>query len=793
VRSFIQPIWVAVVAMAFCGGFRSASAQVGNQLINPGFEEGEAGTLEGWEGYGRGFTVDESEVYSGRRVMKCTARGLEDGMGAVQIIRYEKPDKRPIIVGGWSKAEKVGGGGDYSVYLDVIYEDGTPLWGKTSAWGRGTHDWEYNARIYWPAKPVREIQTFVFIRRTTGTAWFDAIKVYRGGLHLTGFQVGSDYPRRRNGRRLRAGLTQKAEWRCDLLAPQGDVLDSLDGTGDAIRWLWQQRGRVRPEFVRFVAQTGNGERVDFTGSIRLPPVPENPVKKGYAAWTETSMRKVFPTESPRIPGPPRQVNLTLARNEHEAFQIAVKPADAEPLRKVRIELGEFADREGNVFPAEHIQWHVVGYIWVETPSGHPLARHLPNWCPDALLPARPFDVTDGRTQAVWLNFFAGPDLPPGLYSGSVKVRPANAPATEIKITIRVRDFALPRTPRLKTAFAIMDGFTRRTYGKITPELRRRGLDIMLDHRLNPDDISRTEPPAIQDLLYARERGMNTFNILNLVPKPKGDPLWTCLAPLEAYGPDFNRELAARLDGYTSELRKHGLSKMAYFYGFDERREDYDELIKSICSFLKQRYPEVSTFTTAGYMYEKRKETPPDYEDHMDWYCPLTSRHDPDLSRKLRATGKQVWWYVCCGPQHPYANFASMDYPAIEGRLLAWMTYGYRVDGLLFWHVNYWGKNKIIDWQDPYLDWDPTCIARMTGDGALTYPAPGGPVSSIRLENVRDGSEDYDYLSILADLKGERAALDHFDRLVRTMTDYTRDPDELYRVRSRMADQIEAAR
>ena len=26
-----------------------------------------------------------------------------------------------------------------------------------------------------------------------------------------------------------------------------------------------------------------------------------------------------------------------------------------------------------------------------------------------------------------------------------------------------------------------------------------------------------------------------------------------------------------------ELRKHDLSKMAYFYGFDERREDYDYL------------------------------------------------------------------------------------------------------------------------------------------------------------------------------------------------------------------------
>ena len=63
---------------------------------------------------------------------------------------------------------------------------------------------------------------------------------------------------------------------------------------------------------------------------------------------------------------------------------------------------------------------------------------------------------------------------------------------------------------------------------------REAQDIMLDHRLNPDDISRTELPEIDDLLHARERGMNCFNILNIVPPPK-DPrtLWVCYMPPSA--------------------------------------------------------------------------------------------------------------------------------------------------------------------------------------------------------------------------------------------------------------------
>ena len=328
---------------------------------------------------------------------------------------------------------------------------------------------------------------------------------------------------------------------------------------------------------------------------------------------------------------------------------------------------------------------------------------------------------------------------------------------------------------MKTAFAMMEGFTRATYGKITPELRRRCMELMLTHRLNPDDISRTEPPAVADLLYARQRGLNAFNVVNLVPKPKGNPLWVCCVEVGEYPPDFAQQLARRLDGYLQELRKHDLAKLAYFYGFDERGPEYDELIKGICKFLKQRYPEVSTLTTAGYMYDKRRQAPADYQNYMDWYCPLTPKYDRGLSQRLRARGKQVWWYVCCGPQYPYANFAAMDYPSIEGRLLAWMTFGFQSDGLLYWHVNYWRPNRIMADADPYLDYKVESLAGMPGDGLLIYPTRDGPVSSIRLENIRDGLEDYDYLALLADAKGRAAAEAYVMRLVKGLTDFSRDP------------------
>jgi len=775
----------------------SAAGQTStNELPNSGFEQAADGKLRKWKPYGRGYVIDRNISHSGKQSIKCTATGDDNGMGVVYTINYEKPDKRPITIAGWSKAERVASGGDYCIYLDIIYADGQPSWANKSTWNLGTHDWQYTARTFYPEKPVSQIKAYVFIRRTTGTAWFDDIKLTRGkvGLYIKHLSIASDYPRSKYGLYLSAALTENARWRCEFLSTDGRTLASKTGAGNKIVWLWPGKPGTLPQEARITARNSKGHKLQTEVELPQPPHRQNPVKQDYLVWTQNSMKKVYPTDFPSTPFKTPTAHLTIARNEREGIQIAITPADTVNLKNIQIDVGRFSNPSGDTFPTELIQHHIVGYLWVGTPSTHPLAPKLPNWCPEVLLPPMPFSVPGGRTQTVWLNFFASNDVKPGTYTGSVTIRPANATAKNVTISLRVRRFALPGVPSMKTAFSMMDGFTKHTYGKITPQLRRHALDIMLDHRLNPNDISRTEPPPIEDLLYAKSRGINAFNILNIVPKPDrtSKKLWVWRSSPENFTPDFNEKFAARVENYIAQLRKYGLSKMAYFYGFDECPQEYDAVIKRTCKFLKHRYPEVSIFTTAGYTYQRRKHVPLDYNDYIDWYCPLTSRYSLQLSERLRKIGKQVWWYVCCVPKYPYANFSSIDYPSIEARLLSWMTFDYKVDGLLFWHVNNWGDNKIIDSQNPYLDWNSACILNMTGDGTLTYPSPNGPVSSIRLENIRDGIEDYDYLTLLAHLKGRPAAAEYCKRLINNTKEYSRDPSQLYKVRDQIADEIEAA-
>src|SRR5439155_20053406 len=62
---------------------------------------------------------------------------------------------------------------DYSLYIDLVYTDGTTLWGQSAAFGVGTHDWERKRVLIFPAKPIRSMTVNALFRSHAGTAWFD--------------------------------------------------------------------------------------------------------------------------------------------------------------------------------------------------------------------------------------------------------------------------------------------------------------------------------------------------------------------------------------------------------------------------------------------------------------------------------------------------------------------------------------------------------------------------------------------------------------------------------------------
>jgi hypothetical protein len=191
---------------------------------------------------------------------------------------------------------------------------------------------------------------------------------------------------------------------------------------------------------------------------------------------------------------------------------------------------------------------------------------------------------------------------------------------------------------------------------------------------------------------------------------------------------------------------------------------------------------------------------------IDGFCPLTPSFNSDLAAQARAAGKQVWWYICCGPGHPYCNMF-IEFPAIEARLLMGaQTVKYRPDGFLYYQISIWNGRPITT--GPFTDWDPRSWTTFHGDGSWTCLGPDGtPLPTIRLENFRDGVEDYAYARLLQEavkrveslptrsaaqtawLARAKAALEVPESVSRTLTDYTHDPAAVYRWRRAMAEAL----
>jgi hypothetical protein len=99
-------------------------------------------------------------------------------------------------------------------------------------------------------------------------------------------------------------------------------------------------------------------------------------------------------------------------------------------------------------------------------------------------------------------------------------------------------------------------------------------------------------------------------------------------------------------------------------------------------------------------------------------------------------GDDVWWYTAGGVA-PFPTLHVEDDPTAF-RIIPWMQQLYRITGFFHWEAANWHGSL----DDPFID------LFGNGEGVLVYPGTSGPVSSIRLEMLREGLEDMEYLMLL---------------------------------------------
>lgn len=509
-----------------------------------------------------------------------------------------------------------------------------------------------------------------------------------------------------------------------------------------------------------------------------------------------SMEKVFRDE-PWSRAPATTLLIEAAKNEVEGVQLVVAPAAKEDLRAATLEVTDLAGENGAAIARSNITWNVVGYVETAQPA-YPTTKV--GWWPDPLLPDRQFDVKAGQVQPVWINVRIPADAKAGIYRGKVTVRVAGVQEQSVPLEVRVWDFAVPKQQHLETCFLLRPDNFQRFYRlpKVPIEMFEEWVDFCLDHRISVTLCDWPDFKKDVERLVARQldRGGSAFCLAN--------------AWFQKGAPETRRKHNAQMVGEINPLydraKQRGWIDRAYVYCHDEIGKEQYTFAHELYGDLKKAMPDLRLMQT---FY---KDDPiPALGDVLDVWAPVTGRYRQAEFQRQQAKGDGVWWYVCCGPSKPYANLM-IEWPAIDHRILLWQNWKYNVTGLLYWGLNVWGENEKGDKRWPEAKWNPATFVNEAGkghngDGQLIYPGPNRrPLSSIRLENLRDGIEDYEYLWLLRDAvtrlkksdpakhqaliaEAERAlAID--DAVVKDLTNFTGDPKVLRQSRAALARLIE---
>lgn len=600
-------------------------------------------------------------------------------------------------------------------------------------------------------------------------------------------------------------------WHPGYAAGKVSLADFKD-TNSETRWLWVRLSKVVPDDPLPLQLSGWGELPDVQ-----PGTPS-----AFLVGQASPMDKVFREAGDFRGSFEPYVRIAAAGRESESFQLVVMPAGA-PLKNVRVEITDLIHSDGKTrFEVSHVLWHPVGYI--QTRQSNSSIRRAGWWWPDVVMPENAFDVEAGFVQPVWFTLNVPHETTPGAYRGLIRILAENDTRT-IGLELTVRNFSLPLRGKLKTAFCFNPGIWEMWYAP--DEVKKRlGMDdktghgplytsyeceevlphakwlemygFLLAHRLNPCQIysgmknGRTRVvPSRADMDYCYERGMNATclgNVDVLPADPEAADKW--MAQFEAWIQEW--------DGFVKE--KSWPDFTWYVHGFDESEmrpnpvETVDPSIRRVYGMLAEKFP-----------WLKRESANPvntKHEGLINIWTPLTaqlpSEKMPEAQARQQA-GDEMWAYVCCGPGKPYANLF-IDFPGVDPRILPWQFFQHGLTGFLYYLINlYEGEENwnmaAPKW--PERPWNPYSF-RTNSDGILMYPGPDAtPLPSTRMENLRDGIEDYEALALLADVTNQiehdgghddfvqkaRAALAVKPEVSKSWTEYTQTPNDIVNARA----------
>jgi hypothetical protein len=279
-------------------------------------------------------------------------------------------------------------------------------------------------------------------------------------------------------------------------------------------------------------------------------------------------------------------------------------------------------------------------------------------------------------------------------------------------------------------------------------------------------------------------------------------------------PEYENLFGRYLSQVQDHLEKNGWLGKEYIYWFDEPDEKDYPFVREGMNRIRRAASKLTRFIT-------EHQPGPAIMDVSEISCTIFDRVNPGVIAELVPQGREFWSYLCTGPKSPWVSLF-IDHPAVNLRIWLWMTYQFRMKGILVWRTNYWTSSSLFPpdilqnpWQDPmsYVVGYGVPYGQVNswgnGDGRFLYPPnrdPNkdktkylcGPVNSVRWEILREGIEDYEYFILLEkavkNAGPEKRALADQGRellnfpgsLFKNGKEYTKDPQDLLNYRQKIA-------
>ncbi|MBI4977630.1 MAG: DUF4091 domain-containing protein [Spirochaetes bacterium] len=560
------------------------------------------------------------------------------------------------------------------------------------------------------------------------------------------------------------------------------------------------------------------------------------MKDDVAVWQVNPVTKVFKDSLPLTAA--KDFRIASARNEKEGLQFAVR--SKKDIVSLMVRIVPPANKKGTKLTNFTVDR--IDFVPVDFPMGYegytyaPYRRRIPTgigsdgwegiW-PDPMLPLRkPFAQKANESQPFAVTFNVPKTAAAGDYAGSVIIEADGKAVRTMPLTVTVYDFELPDVTHVGVILDVRTGPGNR-FGLAADAFNKAAYKALAErrastHQIQPEpkfswangvakmDITEYDAMAkycMDELKMTVMYFPNFFYAFGWGFPPKK------IFNLEPFSKEYISAYQQCLKLFWNYLKERGWQDRFSLYISDEPHFEWGETKAMVIEQMKKLCTMIHEVDPAIKIYSSTWKYCPEWDGYLNhWGIGFYGNFAiEDMERRKKAG--DYFWFTTDG-----TLCLDTPYNSIE-RLYPYFCYKYNVSSWEFWGSTWWTYNPFkYGWHPPLphtfmVGQEPRDQRYPNGDGYYLYPGwlvgEEGMLSCIRLEQVRDGVEDFEYLRILetrignAKKKGKKtasalAALEKARALVsipnkgpRHSTELVKDPDVIMNVRAEIAREITA--